>query len=82
MPLQLVTLGAGLMHGNILVFAIAVALSRGIRYFGLAFLSRALGPRIETILSSKRFGALLLLLLATLLAVLFWLIVLPALNGV
>lgn len=81
MPLQLVTLGAGLMQGNIITFAIAVALARGLRYFGLATLSRALGPRVETFLSSKRFGALLLLILAVFLALLVWIFILPALNS-
>lgn len=56
MPLQFATLGAGLMQGNIAVFAAAVAISRGIRYFGLALLSRFIGPKVETVLTSKRFG--------------------------
>ncbi len=80
MPLQLVTLGAGLMKGNILVFAVAVAASRGIRYFGLAALSVMIGPKIETILTSKRFGAVLALLVVTVLGLLFWLIILPAMS--
>ncbi len=82
MPLQLVTVVAGLLKGNIVTFVVAVALARGIRYFGLAYLARAIGPRIETIISSKRFGALLLLLLAALLLVLFWVFVRPALINI
>lgn len=80
MPLQFVTLGAGLMQGNIFVFALAVAVSRGMRYFGLATLSRLIGPRIESILTSKRFGALLVLVVVTVIGLVFWFVVLPAMN--
>ncbi len=45
-PMQLATLGAGTVGGNPLVFLAAIALSRGLRYFGLAFLAQVVGTRI------------------------------------
>ena len=81
MPLQFATLGAGLLQGNIILFALAVAISRGIRYFGLAALSRFVGPKIEHVLASKRFGALLGFIMIGAMGVLIWFFALPALNG-
>ena len=80
MPLQFATLGAGLFQGNIIVFALAVSISRAIRYFGLAALSQLLGPRVENILASKRFGALLGLIMIAAIGVLIWFFALPALS--
>ena len=45
-PMQLATLGAGAASGNIAVFLAAIALSRGIRYFGLAVAAQFVGERI------------------------------------
>ncbi len=45
-PMQLVTLGAGAVGGNPLVFIAAIALSRGLRYFGMAILAQLVGERI------------------------------------
>ena len=81
MPLQFATLGAGLMQGNLVVFALAVAVSRGVRYFGLAALSRLIGPRVEHILTSKRFGAVLGLLMVAAIGVAVWFVALPAMNA-
>ncbi len=61
MPLQIASIGAGLVQGNLIVFLAAVATGRAIRYFGLAALSRLLGPKVEHILVSKRFGVSLLI---------------------
>ncbi len=48
-PMQLVTLGAGSIQGNFPVFLAAIALSRGLRYFGLALVALVAGPRIATL---------------------------------
>lgn len=56
MPLQFASLGAGLLQGNILIFFAALAIARGMRYFGLAFLCRLAGPTVEKVLVSKGFG--------------------------
>lgn len=80
MPLQFATLGAGLLQGNLIVFAIAVAVSRGVRYFGLAALSRLLGPKVETVLASKRFGLALGGCLFALAGAAIWFFALPALS--
>jgi membrane protein YqaA with SNARE-associated domain len=45
-PMQLATLGAGTVGGNVAIFLAAIAASRGLRYFGLAVLARLFGPRI------------------------------------
>ncbi|MCQ0090978.1 YqaA family protein [Roseovarius sp. M141] len=45
-PMQLATLGAGTVGGNPLIFVAAIALSRGVRYFGLAVLAQLVGERI------------------------------------
>ena len=44
LPFQLATLGAGAVSGHFAVFMAAVALSRALRYYGLAFLARRYGP--------------------------------------
>lgn len=66
-PFQVATLGAGASGANFAVFMAAVALSRGIRYFGLAALAWWLGPQINHILSSPKWkigaGAVLLLVI-------------------
>ena len=54
-PMQLATLGAGAAGGNILVFLAAIALSRGLRYFGLAVLARLVGPQIAGFGIPKRY---------------------------
>ena len=77
MPLQLATLGAGLLQGNLIIFALAVSISRGIRYFGLAALVRFLGPRVETLLLSKRFGLILILLVVVAMGFVYWFFILP-----
>lgn len=45
-PMQLATLGAGAAGANPVVFLAAIALSRGLRYFGLAILAQLVGERI------------------------------------
>jgi len=54
-PMQLATLGAGAAGGNFLVFLSAIALSRGLRYFGLALLAQIIGPRITAMKLPKRY---------------------------
>ena len=53
-PMQLATLGAGVVGGNFIVFIVAIALSRGIRYFGLAILAQFVGERIAKANLPKR----------------------------
>lgn len=53
-PMQLATLGAGAAQGGFLPFLGAIALSRGLRYFGLALLSHVAGPRIADFGVPKR----------------------------
>lgn len=53
-PMQLATLGAGAVGGNVLVFLAAVAVSRAIRYFGLALLAILVGGRLERLRIRKR----------------------------
>ncbi|QFU09331.1 SNARE associated Golgi protein [Rhodobacteraceae bacterium THAF1] len=53
-PMQLATLGAGAVGGNFLMFFAAIAVSRGVRYFGLALLAQLLGERIEKLNIPKR----------------------------
>ncbi|WP_316016155.1 hypothetical protein [Roseobacter sp. HKCCA0434] len=53
-PFQIATLGAGAAGANMLVFLAAVALSRGIRYFGLALLAQLIGPEIVEKLSEPK----------------------------
>jgi len=45
-PMQIATLGAGTIGGNIVTTFAAIALSRGLRYFGLALLAQLLGERV------------------------------------
>lgn len=45
-PMQLATLGAGAAQANFAVFFAAIALSRGLRYLGLALLAQVIGPKI------------------------------------
>jgi membrane protein YqaA with SNARE-associated domain len=45
-PMQFATLGAGAVGGDFAVFFAAIALSRGLRYYGLAVLAQILGPRV------------------------------------
>lgn len=54
-PMQLATLGAGAAGGNFAVFLAAIALSRGLRYFGLALLAQFLGVRIAHLRLPKRY---------------------------
>jgi membrane protein YqaA with SNARE-associated domain len=63
-PLQLATLGAGVVGGNFLVFFAAILLSRGLRYFGMAVLAQFVGERIAHLNIPKRY---LVLGLATIL---------------
>ncbi|MFP7673977.1 YqaA family protein [Marivita sp. S0852] len=63
-PMQIVTLGAGAAKANVLSFLVAIALSRGLRYFGLAILAQIIGPRITELGVPKRIlipGMILLL---------------------
>lgn len=53
-PMQLATLGTGAVGGNFLTFFAAIAASRGIRYFGLAFLAQVLGDRISKLNIPRR----------------------------
>lgn len=55
-PMQLATLGAGAAGGNYLVFLAAIALSRGLRYFGLALFAQIIGPRITAMRLPKRYA--------------------------
>ncbi|WP_230374237.1 YqaA family protein [Pontivivens ytuae] len=52
-PFQIATLGAGAAQTHLIPFLAAVALSRGIRYFGLALLAVWLGPRVERLLRGR-----------------------------
>lgn len=53
-PMQLATLGAGTVRANFVLYLGAIALSRGVRYYGLAILSKLLGERIENLKIPKR----------------------------
>jgi membrane protein YqaA with SNARE-associated domain len=57
-PFQLATLGAGATGGSLISFMLAVTLSRAIRYFGLAYLSKHFGPPLVERLGGR--GPLLL----------------------
>lgn len=48
-PMQLATLGAGIAQGNFFVFLLAIAVSRGLRYGGLALLALLLGRKIAAL---------------------------------
>ncbi len=48
-PLQLATLGAGFVKGDPTIFMAAIALSRGLRYFGVAWLCRRFGLRFAAL---------------------------------
>ncbi|MGR3512011.1 MAG: YqaA family protein [Paracoccaceae bacterium] len=64
-PMQLATLGAGAAGGNFAVFLAAIALSRGLRYFGLAIIAQYAGKRIAHWGLPKRYvvpGLLIILL--------------------
>ncbi len=54
-PMQLATLGAGATQGGFLPFLGAIALSRGLRYFGLAILAQVAGPKIADLGMPKRY---------------------------
>lgn len=54
-PMQLATLGAGAAQANFAVFFAAIALSRGLRYFGLALLAQIIGPKIADLGVPKRY---------------------------
>ncbi|MEL6800576.1 MAG: VTT domain-containing protein [Pseudomonadota bacterium] len=54
-PMQLATLGAGAAQGSFLSFIAAIALSRGLRYFGLAILAQFVGERIAHLDIPKRY---------------------------
>ncbi len=54
-PMQLATLGAGVIGANPVVFIIAIALSRGLRYFGMAILAQFVGERIAHLDIPKRY---------------------------
>jgi membrane protein YqaA with SNARE-associated domain len=57
-PFQLATLGAGATGGSLISFMLAVTMSRAIRYFGLAYLSKHFGPPLIERLGGR--GPLLL----------------------
>lgn len=54
-PMQLATLGAGAAKASFLVFFSAIAISRGIRYFGLAILAQIVGPRLAELEIPRRY---------------------------
>lgn len=54
-PMQLATLGAGAAQGNFLSFIAAIALSRGLRYFGLAVFAQFIGERIARLRIRRRY---------------------------
>lgn len=54
-PMQLATLGAGAAGAQVVPFLAAIALSRGLRYFGLALLALILGPQVARIGLPKRY---------------------------
>lgn len=53
-PMQIATLGTGAVGANFAVFFAAIAISRGIRYFGLAILAQLLGEKISELNIPKR----------------------------
>ena len=65
-PMQLATLGAGIAEGNFLVFMLAIAASRGLRYGGLAVLALFLGRKLARL--KIRPGRLVLVLSGVLFA--------------
>ena len=54
LPLQMATLGAGAAKVNFAIYILAIGISRAIRYFGMAFLSRVVGERIAHLKLRKR----------------------------
>lgn len=46
-PMQLATLGAGVVGASPLIFVAALIASRGIRYLGLSLLAKTFGPRLN-----------------------------------
>lgn len=54
-PLQFATLGAGAIGGNFAVFFVAITISRGLRYFGMAILAQFVGERIAHLNIPKRY---------------------------
>lgn len=48
-PLQLASLGSGVVAANPIVFLLAVTASRGVRYLGLGVLAKWLGPKLQDI---------------------------------
>ena len=48
LPYKLITIAAGFAQVNLLVFVLASVVSRGLRFFGLAFLLHKLGPPAKT----------------------------------
>lgn len=48
-PVQLASLGAGVVGANPLVFLAGVGVSRALRYLGLGLLAKWLGPRLQEI---------------------------------
>lgn len=48
-PVQLASLGAGVVGANPLVFLAAVGVSRAVRYLGLGVLAKWLGPKLQEI---------------------------------
>jgi membrane protein YqaA with SNARE-associated domain len=53
-PFQVATIGSGVVSFSPWLFLLGVGISRSIRYYGLALLTRAFGPRIETLLRRYR----------------------------
>lgn len=54
LPLQMATLGAGAADVSFVVYMSAIALSRGIRYFGLALICRFVGERVKALKVRRR----------------------------
>jgi membrane protein YqaA with SNARE-associated domain len=52
-PFKLVTIASGLAHMNLLAFTLSCALTRGIRFFGVAYLCKRFGPEITKLIEKR-----------------------------
>lgn len=52
-PFKLVTIASGLGQMNLLVFTLSCALTRGVRFFGVAYLCKKFGPEITAIIEKR-----------------------------
>ena len=68
MPFKIITISSGFVHFNILVFIITCLISRGLRFFLVAYLTYKYGSAIGPFLEKKsgQWTAIISLVVATL----------------